>query len=656
MKRCFVFLILFLTIQFGSLSPLLAQGQIDLEQIVVTPYAGVEETTISETPYATKVYTEKHIKASGSSTVIDFLRNVPSLHVSDYYGTNVKTTVDMMGFGDNAASNMLVLVNGRKINEIDMSGVNWTELPLKNVERIEVIRGGGVVLYGEGAAGGIVNIISKDPQAKDLSVEVNFEAGSYRSTKESISASGGEDLLSFRTFSEYHSTSGYRQNSHYRSKYSSIELNSRPTEQLEISADLTHHEYIYGLPDDITEAERLAGTSRRDSTTPLNNYQREDNTLGLTIKNEFSPELIASVDLFYRNRNELEDLLSYSMSTDKHITNFQARPQLLLSFDTRGIQQELIAGFEFYSSDLSADTSSAATDIDRQSLAWFLQDEISFNEKLAGHLGARVQKEKFTFDYFGSTSTDDGLNFREGLYETGLNYKIDNESNIYLNFSRGLRVGKTDEYLVTWPAAAINTNLKPQRSKTISLGANMRLTDFLTTSLDYFQMNVNNEIYYNPGTFANENYSKIRRQGANLTTTLTPFDNTKFTLGYRFIDAKFRGGVYAGKEVPFVPKAMLTASVKYDFFERFSFFADYLYRDKVYLINDLNNISPKLKSYNTTNIKLSYTGKKLELFAGVNNLFNELYSEYAATNLTGTTRGLYPSPERNFFAGCKVSF
>jgi len=142
MKKFLLLLAVFLSIQIFSLGLLMAQEQIELEQIVVTPYAGIVETTVSETPYAAQLYTEENIKASGSATVIDFLRTIPSLHVSDYYGTNAKTTVDMMGFGDNAASNMLVLVNGRKINEIDMSGVNWTELPLEDVERIEVIRGG----------------------------------------------------------------------------------------------------------------------------------------------------------------------------------------------------------------------------------------------------------------------------------------------------------------------------------------------------------------------------------------------------------------------------------------------------------------------------------------------------------------------------------
>lgn len=634
-----------------------SEEAIDLERIVVTPYSNITQSTVYSTPYSAKVYTNQDIQETGAATVIDFLKSIPSINVSDYYGTDVKVTVDMMGFGDNAASNLLVLVNGRRINDIDMSGTDWTQLPLENVDKIEVIKGGGVVLYGDNSTGGIINIISKKVSAQDLSSEINFTAGSYRLTKESLEVSGGIKPLSFRAFGEYHSTDGYRQNSQYRSKYAAVTLNSELWEGLEINADLAHHKYTYGLPDDITEAEAASGVSRRDSTTPLNNVHREDDSVGVMIKNEFSTNLAATLDVFFRNRNEAENLLSYGMTTDKHVTNFQLKPQILFSLGEFPLQQDFIAGFEFFTADLSADSASAATDIDRRTLAGFLQDDILISENLSLRLGTRWQKEKFTFDYRGTSSTDDGLSFSEGLYEAGLNYKLGRQSNIYLNFSRGLRVGKTDEYLVTWPQAAINTNLKPQRSKNITLGVNSRINELVEVSLDYFQLNIENEIYYNPATWENTNYDKTRRQGVNVNFSFTPLDRLDFKFGYRFVDAEFREGLYSGKKVPFVPKALFTASLKYDFGQHFSLFVDYRYRGKVYLINDLNNISSKLNSFNLTNIKFTYTKANLELFVGINNLFNEIYSEYAAVNNTSaTTRGFYPSPERNYYAGLKIKF
>ncbi|MCK5289026.1 MAG: Plug domain-containing protein, partial [Candidatus Omnitrophica bacterium] len=120
-----------------------AQEAIELEDIVVTPYSDMGATKISAIPYTAKVYTHDDIKKTGSVNILDFLKKSSTVSVSDYYGTGIMSTVDMMGFGDNATSNVLVLVNGRRVNNIDMSGIDWTQLPLGNIERIEIIKGGG---------------------------------------------------------------------------------------------------------------------------------------------------------------------------------------------------------------------------------------------------------------------------------------------------------------------------------------------------------------------------------------------------------------------------------------------------------------------------------------------------------------------------------
>jgi outer membrane receptor protein involved in Fe transport len=56
------------------------------------------------------------------------------------------------------------------------------------------------------------------------------------------------------------------------------------------------------------------------------------------------------------------------------------------------------------------------------------------------------------------------------------------------------------------------------------------------------------------------------------------------------------------------------------------------------------------------NLKLSLEKENLEIFTGINNLLNKEYSEYGSTNSGASVRALYPSPERNFFAGVKVKF
>lgn len=660
MKRVFNYIILAVVFMVTADFQGLASDEkkdVSLGEIVITPYSGMEGASVSSLSYSAKVFTQDDIQNTGASVLLDFLKKESSINISDWYGTGVKANVDLMGFGDNASSNLLVLVNGRRINDIDMSGIDWTQIPLDNIERVEVLKGGGVVLYGDNASGGIINIITKSPSSGKLKAGLKMKAGSYSLDDESMSFSGGTDLLSFSSYAEHYSTNGYRNNSHYRSKYVDINMNSKLTDSLALFFEGGHHRYRYGLPGSLYDTDIGSGYTRRDTKYSKDNARMEDDYLNFSLKNTFTDNIKASIDIGFRNKNGVDNLLTWALVTDKGINSLTLKPQLFVSYDIFGIRNDFVGGGDFYRCDLSADSSSH-TDIDRSTNAVFLQDTISLNDNLSLNLGSRIDNERFTFDYTSaSSSTDDGVHYNKEAYEGGLNYRFnDKKTNAFLHFSRGFRIPKTDEYLVTWPNAQVNKNLLPQTSKTVSWGLNHSFNKKTDISIDFFIMRLDNEIYYDPLTSANSNYGKTQRRGINFSLDLEPIKTLDLSLGYRFIDAEFKEGSYSGKIIPAVPKSKLNLSLKYKFTEDLSLFVDSLYRGKAYLINDLSNKLDKLDSFWVTNIKFSFKKKNVELFTGINNLFNEIYSEYASTNSSGSVRALYPSPERNFFWGMKVKF
>jgi outer membrane cobalamin receptor len=132
-----------------------------MKEVVVT---GTRfEERIERIPANITVIDEEDIKNSNAGSIPDLLRSQEGIVVRDLLGTGKTAQVDLRGFGESAPYNVLVLVDGRRVNEIDLSGVDWTQIPIENIERIEILRGTGSVLYGDNAVGGVINIITRIP-------------------------------------------------------------------------------------------------------------------------------------------------------------------------------------------------------------------------------------------------------------------------------------------------------------------------------------------------------------------------------------------------------------------------------------------------------------------------------------------------------------
>jgi iron complex outermembrane receptor protein len=178
-------------------------------------------------------------------------------------------------------------------------------------------------------------------------------------------------------------------------------------------------------------------------------------------------------------------------------------------------------------------------------------------------------------------------------------------------------------------------------------------------------MELDNEIYYNPlggpfGYGANENYDKTRHWGLELSAEAKPWDWLRLWANYTYTKATFREGVYKGNDVPGVPNHKV--SLGFDLVPDFVTFLEGLefnvwatYYSEMRFINDQPNVVPKLDDYITVNAKLSYTWRFLTAFVGVNNIFDEEYSEYGVySSFSG--RNYYPSPGVNVVGGMSIKF
>ncbi len=112
----------------------------------------------------TTVITAEDIGKSTARTLPELLGREAGVVTRSLFGNNgTGATVDIRGFGAASSQNTLILLDGRRLNDVDFSSVDFSVIPLQSIERIEIMRNSGAVLYGDGAIGGTINIITRHP-------------------------------------------------------------------------------------------------------------------------------------------------------------------------------------------------------------------------------------------------------------------------------------------------------------------------------------------------------------------------------------------------------------------------------------------------------------------------------------------------------------
>jgi iron complex outermembrane recepter protein len=116
---------------------------------------------LSRTPAAIYVITQEDIERSGAVNIPDLLRMAPGVDVAQVDAN--RWAISVRGFNDVYSNKLLVLIDGRTVYDPVFSGVYWdqNDVPLDDIERIEVIRGPGGTVWGANAVNGVINIITK---------------------------------------------------------------------------------------------------------------------------------------------------------------------------------------------------------------------------------------------------------------------------------------------------------------------------------------------------------------------------------------------------------------------------------------------------------------------------------------------------------------
>ncbi len=135
--------------------------------------------------------TRQQIQAMPETGVDQIVNRIPGVWLPNIPTGQLHPTaqpVNIRGFGTSTTINTLIMVDGVPVNDPYFRTMNWSTIPKNSVERIEVIRGGGATsLWGNMAMGGVINIITREPDKTGASADVSY--GSYNTSTAEVAGS-----------------------------------------------------------------------------------------------------------------------------------------------------------------------------------------------------------------------------------------------------------------------------------------------------------------------------------------------------------------------------------------------------------------------------------------------------------------------------------
>lgn len=604
------------------------------------------EDAAADLPFGVSVITAEDIRRSGATTVNEAvmrLLGVPGR--LDFYGGG-DYALDLRGFGTTAASNQVVMLDGQRLSEADLGGTRLAGIPIDTVERIEVIRGSGAVLYGEGASGGVLIITTKAGKgvARRNAAHVYTAAGSLGLRE----ARAGATLVSGGFSLDV--AGNKRQADNHRANFKSDQDGASVSGQWSndwLRLGLRHGEdrLHTGLPGSLTAAQYAADPYQ--ARTP-SNYAQIDNRRDSLFAEAQLQDWRLGLDTGTRRKK----LYSYSPTwvtayeIEASDLALRARHETALGTGRNIVQTGVdLADWK------RVDGGSSSGQRQQQSRGVYLKNDYVW--PTGTRLSAGLRREDIQKQV---SSVANRIDENPQAWELGLLQPVAPTSSVYGRVGRSYRLANVDEFGFTTPGVS----LRPQISRDTELGVRwgqggsaLDLRAYRSELRDELGYDGQANGPYGAGTGANVNFDPTLRQGLELEARQALGRSLQLRLNAALREARFVSGTYAGKDVPLVPAQTLALRADW------SPGAGHQFGGGVNWVSsrhpDMANrcIMP---SYTTLDMRYAYQLRRLELALGVNNLGDRRYYTQAFSCSGGAVSSIYPEAGRTVVVSARLGF
>ena len=619
-----------------------------LNPVVVTATRFAEPA--SALAFGVSVITAEEIQASGAASVNEAV--IKLLGVAgrlDTSGGN-NYSLDLRGFGSTTDSNQVVIVDGLRLNEADLSGTGLASIPIESVYRIEVLRGSGAVLYGEGATGGVIVVTTKSG--------IGVQRNNYAHLYGGFGSNGLQDLrataaiasggFSVNVSADDRKSDGHREN--FASSSSSLSTSAQwSNEWLRIGARAGRASLESGLPGALTAAQYAQNPSQANSTTEFGNTKKQN--AGVFLEANLGQwQLAADANQREKKYDSLSFGSPYAYDVDAANYSLRARHEGKLG----GLGNIFTVGYDNANWERTI-TQSAFTPVGTQAKAKtsaiYLKNEVTL-PSIGTRLSVGIRTEKLTRSEASSASD---LDDRQRAFELGISQPVTLDTTIYGRIGKSFRIANVDEFSFTTPGVP----LKAQISRDAELGARYKLSKG-QIDLRLYRSDLKNEIGFDPaglgpfGPFgANVNFDSTRRQGFEVEAKHAMTASVDLRVNAAWRQAKFTEGIYAGNDVALVPARTIALRADWRPVAGHSVNAG---------INWVSLQSPdfanacKIPAYTTVDLRYAMRYRNAEFALAAGNLFDRKYYTQAFGCNTGVTTSIYPEAGRVMTASVRIKF
>jgi len=631
-------------------------SQLHAQEITIAPLeitSTVIKTDELKSTDAVEVYTAKDIEAAHVQNVYEFLNQQTSVTSMPSFGNPFSQLLDIHGYGtSNGNQNIVITLNGRKLNNIDGAAQLLSSIAPSSISKIEIIKSSGIVTAGDGANAGVINITTKKTNNK----EIAFYMGTYGLVDGSFYIGHKDNKLAISASGEAQKNDGIRyidDNANKdENKFSTgtFNLAYTPYESLELrlGADYSNINVIY--PSYLTQAEYNDDVIQKsNSFFPSTHQVFKTSSVSAGVTYNINDALSYKVDASHEHKTS-DYIPSYGM----YAYNYNA---LKTSLDYVSDTLSLTLGYDgFYGN--RTQTGNKTT---KNNNAIFLMSEFYLGKST---FKAGYRFERVSYEYKETAKDLKKSNSLNGV-ELGYNYLLDKQNSFFVNYSHSYQAPNIDTFFATTyppptyaPTTSFNNFINPMKTENYTVGYN-NFQDNNKFKISIYYIDLKDEIYLDQTVgFNNTNIDKSHKYGVDL------FDkylvNAQFNLAFNYnyiksiIDNEkaVDGTIYHNKELPGVSNHNIKATLNY-LPNKFATLAlSEVYRSQAYAADDFNNnFSQKQEAYASTDISATYAKDNWEVFAKINNLFNQKNGLWVKDN------AIYPV---NFtttaFAGFKLKF